>query len=56
LIEKLHHLEARSREFSDFGLIAPLNAQKLVKTLNQSGDNAQSLTTWKVLKSFKTLC
>jgi ABC-type cobalamin/Fe3+-siderophores transport system ATPase subunit len=52
LIEKLHHLEARSREFSAFGLMAPLNTQKLVKTLSQSDDDAQSLITWKVLKPY----
>jgi len=50
LIAELKQLENRSQEFYQFGLIEPLDTQKLINTLQSSG--ATQSITWKVLKPY----
>jgi len=50
LIDELKHLETRSQEFSQFGLIEPLDIQKLINTLQSRG--ATQSITFQVLKPY----
>jgi ABC-type cobalamin/Fe3+-siderophores transport system ATPase subunit len=51
LIEDLDNLKNRSQVFSHFGLISPLDTQKLVNTLQKNHSNTLSMT-WHVLKPY----
>jgi translation initiation factor RLI1 len=51
LIEELKAQENRSKEFSRFGLIAPLKTEKLVNML-QSVDSSKKSIVWNVLKPY----
>jgi energy-coupling factor transporter ATP-binding protein EcfA2 len=51
LVEELKSQEARSKEFSRFGLASPLRTEKLTDIL-QSIDESKKLVVWNILKPY----
>ncbi|MEG3958759.1 AAA family ATPase [Microcoleus sp. herbarium2] len=52
LIERLQAEEDRSKEFSYFGLMSPLDTKNLIRTIGNNNSEATLTITWKVLKPY----
>ena len=52
LIERLKAEEDRSKEFSYFGLMSPLDTKNLIRTIGNNNSEATLTITWKVLKPY----
>ena len=52
LIERLKAEEDRSKEFSYFGLMSPLDTKNLIRTIGNNNSEATLTITWNVLKPY----